>query len=130
MKVSRSGFVLEFPHILEELKETASGCRNAAHRVFVDAAIMAFEEVGPDAEPLLNGCPQDVAQMIFDEVTEAYTSVSSGEPVGGENTFRARAFQLPYSSHRREQGRRAERERRVREATGLNRLRELLTLPG
>ncbi|MFF9158359.1 hypothetical protein ACF1AB_39735 [Streptomyces sp. NPDC014846] len=40
-----------------------------------------------------------------------------------------RNHQLPYTSHRRAQARRSEHERRSRNATGLDRLRHLLTIP-
>jgi len=129
MKVTSSGFVLEFAHVLDELRATAAQCRNPAHLDFVDTAITAFEEAGPDAEPLLNGCPLPAAQLIFEEVTEAYVSAETAARVQGRNSTLARDFRLPYTSHRRAQARRAEHERRVRNATGLDRLRLLLTIP-
>ncbi|MFF8619173.1 hypothetical protein [Streptomyces sp. NPDC015350] len=72
MKVTPSGYALQFEHVLDELRATAAQCKNPAHLAFVNTAIAAFEEDGPDAEPLLNGCPERIAQLIFDEVTEAY----------------------------------------------------------
>lgn len=129
MKVTRSGYVLEFPHILDELRTTAAQCRNPAHLDFVNTAITAFEEEGPDAEPLLNGCPPRTAQLIFEEVTEAYITTEHATRVRGRNSTLVRGFQLPYTSHRRAQARRVEHERRIRNATGLDRLRHLLTIP-
>ncbi|HLU99607.1 MAG TPA: hypothetical protein VKZ89_22490, partial [Thermobifida alba] len=72
MKVTRSGYVLKFEHVLDGLRETAGQCRNPAHLAFVTAAITAFEEEGPNVCPLLNGCPQAAARLISDEVAEAY----------------------------------------------------------
>ncbi|KAB7835699.1 hypothetical protein [Streptomyces mobaraensis] len=129
MKVTRSGYVLEFEHVLDELKKTAGQCRNPAHLAFVTAAITAFEEEGPHAAPLLNGCPQADARRIFDEVAEAYITTEQATRIQARNSTLARNFQLPYTSHRRAQARRAEHERRGRTATGLDRLRHLLTNP-
>ncbi|MEU7031604.1 hypothetical protein AB0A60_33515 [Streptomyces sp. NPDC046275] len=123
MKVTRSGYVLQFEHVLDGLKETAAQCRNPAHLAFVTTAITAFEEEGPNAAPLLNGCPQAAARRIFDEVAEAYITA---EPAA---RIQARDFQPPYTSHRRAEARRAAHERRSRNATGLDRLRHLLTIP-
>ncbi|MGW6202112.1 hypothetical protein ACWF9B_00430 [Streptomyces sp. NPDC055089] len=129
MKVTRSGYVLEFEDVLDRLRETASQCRNPAHLTFVTAAITAFEEEGPDATPILNGCPQATARLIFDEVTEAYITADQASRIHTSNSNLARNFQLPYTSHRQAQARRAEHERRGRNATGLDRLRHLLTIP-
>ncbi|MFI6282899.1 hypothetical protein [Streptomyces sp. NPDC050988] len=129
MKVTRSGYVLEFTHVLDELRATAAQCKNPAHLDFVTTAITAFEEAGPDAEPLLNGCPLHAAQLIFEEVTQAYITTEQATRIHGRNSSLVRDFHLPYTSHRRAQARRAERERRLRNATGLDRLRHLLTIP-
>jgi len=129
MKVTPSGYVLEFAHILDELRATAAQCKNPAHLDFVTTAITAFEEEGPDAEPLLNGCPLRAAQLIFEEVTEAYITTEQATRIQASNGTLVRDFQLPYTSHRRAQARRAERERRLRNATGLDLLRHLLTNP-
>lgn len=129
MKVTRSGYVLEFTHLLDKLRATAAQCKNPAHLDFVNTAITAFEEEGPDAEPLLNGCPLRAAQLIFEEVTEAYVSAEQAARVQGRNSTLVRDFRLPYTSHRRAQVCRAEHERRLRNATGLDRLRHLLTIP-
>ncbi|MEV0966947.1 hypothetical protein AB0J25_31045 [Streptomyces sp. NPDC049910] len=129
MKVTRSGYVLEFEHVLDGLRETAGQCRNPAHLAFVTAAITAFEDEGPDARPLLNGCPQAAARLIFDEVAEAYITTEQATRVQARGSTLVRDFQLPYTSHRRAQARRAEHERRGRNATGLDRLRHLLTIP-
>ncbi|MEU5196049.1 hypothetical protein AB0G86_18665 [Streptomyces scabiei] len=129
MKVTPSGYVLEFPHVLEGLRTTAAQCKNPAHLDFVNTAITAFEEAGPDAEVLLNGCPQATAQLIFNEVTEAYITAETADRVQASNSTLVRDFQLPYTSHRRAQARRAEHERRLRNATGLDLLRHLLTIP-
>ncbi|MFE0778069.1 hypothetical protein [Streptomyces sp. NPDC058861] len=129
MKVTRSGYVREFPHVLEGLRETAGQCRNPAHLAFVTAAITAFEEEGPDAAPLLNGCPQATARRIFEEVAEAYITAEQATRIQARGGTLVRDFQLPYTSHRRAQARRAAHERRGRTATGVDRLRHLLTLP-
>ncbi|MET7490184.1 hypothetical protein [Streptomyces sp. NPDC005538] len=129
MKVTRSGYVLEFTHVLDELRATAAQCKNTAHLDFVTTAITAFEEEGPDAEPLLNGCPLHAAQLIFEEVTEAYITTEQATRAHGRNSTLVRDFQLPYTSHRRAQAARAERERRISNASGLDRLRHLLTIP-
>ncbi|MER6853787.1 hypothetical protein AB0A81_38810 [Streptomyces flaveolus] len=70
MNVTPSGYVCTRPDILASLREEAA--RTPAHRQFTKTAITAFEEDGPDAEPLLNGCPETIARLIFDEVAEAY----------------------------------------------------------
>ncbi|MCX4681672.1 hypothetical protein OG413_41460 [Streptomyces sp. NBC_01433] len=129
MKVTRSDYVLEFPHVLERLRATAAQCKNPAHLDFVTTAITSFEEEGPDAEPILNGCPQRTARLIFEEVTEAYITTEQATRMEDQNSTLAHDFQLPYTSHRRAQDRRAEHERRIRSATGLDRLRHLLTIP-
>ncbi|MET7498503.1 hypothetical protein ABZV61_38615 [Streptomyces sp900116325] len=129
MKVTRSGYVLEFPHILDELRATAAQCKNPAHLNFVTTAITAFDEEGPDAEPFLKGCPQHTARLIFEEVTEAYITTEQATRNQTRDSTLVRDFQLPYTSHRRTQARRAEHERRGRNATGLDRLRHLLTIP-
>ncbi|GHF00806.1 hypothetical protein GCM10014715_66240 [Streptomyces spiralis] len=46
MKVTSSGYVLEFPHVLEGLRATAAQCKNPAHLDFVTTAITALEEEG------------------------------------------------------------------------------------
>ncbi|MFF1678761.1 hypothetical protein ACFVYG_22310 [Streptomyces sp. NPDC058256] len=129
MKVTSSGYVLEFPHVLDGLRATAAQCRNPAHLDFVTTAITAFEEAGPDAEPLLNGCPLSAAQLIFEEVAEAYITTVQATRIQDRNSTLAHDFRLPYTSHRRAQARRAERERRLRNATGLDLLRHLLSIP-
>jgi hypothetical protein len=129
MKTTPSGYVLEFPHVLDGLRATAAQCKNPAHLNFVTTAITAFEEEGPDAEPLLHGCPERAAQLIFAEVTEAYITAAQAARIQASNSTLTRDFQLPYTSHRRAQARRAEHERRGRNATGLDRLRHLLTIP-
>lgn len=129
MKVTRSGYVLEFPHVLDELRATAAQCKNPAHLNFVNTAITAFEEKGPDAAPLLNGCPQAAAQLIFAEVTEAYITAEQATRIQARKSTLVRDFQLPYTHHRRAQAREAEHERRLRNATGLDRLRHHLTIP-
>ncbi|MFF8883731.1 hypothetical protein [Streptomyces flaveolus] len=70
MNVTRSGYVCTRPDILADLREEAA--RTRAHQQFTETAITAFEEDGPDAEPLLSGCPESIAHLIFDEVAEAY----------------------------------------------------------
>ncbi|MCZ1011996.1 hypothetical protein O1L68_40510, partial [Streptomyces lydicus] len=95
MKVTPSGYVLEFPHILDELQETAGQCKNPAHAAFVTTAITAFEEEGPDAAPLLNGCPQAAARRIFDEVTEAYITGAQATRIQARNSTLVRDLQLP-----------------------------------
>ncbi|MFI9018717.1 hypothetical protein ACIGZI_32255 [Streptomyces griseus] len=129
MQVTLSGYVLAFEHVLDGLRATAGQCQNPAHRAFVTAAITAFEEEGPDAAPLLNGCPQPIARMIFDEVTEAYITTDKAARLQARTSTLARNFQLPYTSHRQAQAARAEHERRVRNATGVARLRQRLTIP-
>jgi hypothetical protein len=129
MKATPSGYVLEFPHVLDGLRATAGECKNPAHLAFVTAAITAFEEEGPDATPLLNGCPQATAYRIFEEVTEAYITADQAARLQARGSTLVCEFQLPYTSHRRAQARRAEHERRGRNATGLDRLRHLLTIP-
>ncbi|MFF7115446.1 hypothetical protein ACFY91_24485 [Streptomyces albogriseolus] len=129
MKVTRSGYVLKFEHVLDALRETAGQCRNPAHLAFVTVAITAFEEEGPDAAPLLNGCPQAAARRILDEVAEAHITTEQATRIQARNSTLVRDFQLPYTSHRRAQARRAAHERRGRNATGLDRLRHLLTIP-
>ncbi|MEU5242219.1 hypothetical protein ACH4UR_37275 [Streptomyces lydicus] len=129
MKVTRSGYVLEFEHVLDGLRETARQCKNPAHLDFVTAAITAFQEEGPEARPFLNGCPQAAARLIFEEVTEAYITAEQATRMQARGGTLVRDFQLPYTSHRRAQARRAEHERRLRNATGLDRLRHLLTIP-
>ncbi|MFI1701426.1 hypothetical protein ACH419_36475 [Streptomyces bobili] len=129
MKVTPSGYVLEYTDVLEELRTIAAQCKNPAHLGFVTTAITAFEEEGPDAEPLLNGCPQRVARLIFAEVTEAYITTAQATRAHGRNSTQVRDFQRPYTSHRRAQARQAEHERRLRNATGLDLLRHLLTIP-
>ncbi|MFJ9580866.1 hypothetical protein ACIRQF_31315 [Streptomyces sp. NPDC101191] len=129
MKVTRSGYVLEFTDVLDQLRATAAQCQNPAHLDFVNTAITAFEQEGPDAEPLLNGCPPHTAQLIFEEVTEAYVCAPTAARLQGRNSTLVRDFRLPYTSHRRAQARRAEHERRLRNATGLDRLRLRLTIP-
>ncbi|MFD7462830.1 MULTISPECIES: hypothetical protein [unclassified Streptomyces] len=96
----------------------------------MNTAITAFEEDGPDAQPLLNGCPQAAARLIFEEVTEAYITAGQATRIQDRNSTLVRDFQLPYTSHRRAQARRAEHKRRPRNATGLDMLRHLLTIPG
>ncbi len=49
--------------------------------------------------------------------------------IQARNSTRVRDFQLPYTSHRRIQARRAAHERRGRNATGLDRLRHRPTIP-
>ncbi|MEV6841102.1 hypothetical protein AB0N17_42630 [Streptomyces sp. NPDC051133] len=129
MNVTSSGYVLEFPHVLEGLRETASQCQNRAHLAFVNTAITAFEETGPDAEPLLDGCSLSTARLIFEEVTEAYITAEEATRLQARNSTPVRDQQLPYTRHRRAQARRAEHDRRGRNATGLDRLRHLLTIP-
>ncbi|MGX1127852.1 hypothetical protein RKD49_000042 [Streptomyces glaucescens] len=128
MKVTPSGYVLEFPHELDELRATAAQCKNPAHLDFVNTAITAFEDEGPGAQPLLNGCPQRAPQLIFEEVTEAYITAGQATRVHEQNSTLVRDFQLPYTSHRCAQACRAERERRISNATGLDQLRHLLAL--
>ncbi|WP_327309786.1 hypothetical protein OG730_41625 (plasmid) [Streptomyces sp. NBC_01298] len=128
MKATPSGYVLEFPHILEGLRDAAAQCRNPAHRTFVNTAIAAFEQEGPDAEPLLNGCPLRIAQLIFDEVSEAYITTQTADRVREQNSILARDFQRPYTAHRRAQSIQARRARRIRKATGMDRLRAHLTI--
>lgn len=130
MKATPSGYVLEFPHVLDGLRETAAQCKNPAHAAFVTTAITAFEQEGPDAAPLLDGCPQAAARRIFEEVTEAYITAEQATCIQARGSTLVRDFQRPYTSHRRAQARRAEHERRGRNATGLDRLRHLLTIPG
>ncbi|MFJ5817303.1 hypothetical protein ACIQGT_25915 [Streptomyces sp. NPDC093108] len=79
---------------------------------------------------MLDGCPQAVARRIFEEVTEAYITAEDATCIQARGSTLVRDFQLPYTSHRRAQARRAEHERRGRNATGLDRLRHLLTIPG
>jgi hypothetical protein len=130
MKVTPSGYVLEFPDVLDELRATAARYKNPAHLAFVFTAVTAFEENGPDADPLLNGCARAAARLIFDEVAEAYITAEQATRIRAYNGTLACDFQLPYTSHRRDAARRAERERRLRNATtGLDRLRVLLTIP-
>ncbi|MCZ1011983.1 hypothetical protein O1L68_40445 [Streptomyces lydicus] len=83
----------------------------------------------PRRRSLLNGCPQAAARRIFDEVTEAYITGAQATRIQARNSTLVRDLQLPYTSHRRAQARRAEHERRGRNATGLDRLRHLLTIP-
>ncbi|MGW6145348.1 hypothetical protein [Streptomyces sp. NPDC055140] len=128
MRVTRSGFVLEGPDILEGLRQTADQCSNPAHRRFVDTAITAFEEDGPDAEPLLNDCPPRVARLIFDEVAEAYVTVRQAARAEANGTSITRELDRPYTRHRRERACKAARDRRLRNATGLDRLRCRLTM--
>ncbi|MFD6470527.1 hypothetical protein [Streptomyces goshikiensis] len=129
MNVTPSGYVLEFEHVLDGLRATAGQCKNPAHLAFVTTAITAFEEEGPDAAPLLNGCPQAAARRIFDEVAEAYITADKAACLQARGSIMTRNFQLPYTSHRLAQARQAEHERRSRNATGLDRLRHRLTIP-
>ncbi|MFE2852688.1 hypothetical protein ACFXJO_16350 [Streptomyces lavendulae] len=128
MKATPSGYVLEFPHILEGLRDIAGQCQNPAHLTFVDTAIEAFEQEGLNAEPLLSGCPLRFAQLIFEEVAEAYITAETADRVRKQGSFLARNFHRPYTAHRRAQALQARRARRIREATGLDRLRAHLTI--
>ncbi|MFJ5817297.1 hypothetical protein ACIQGT_25885 [Streptomyces sp. NPDC093108] len=125
MKVTSSGYVLEFTYVLDKLRATAAQCKNPAHFNFVTTAITAFEEEGPDAEPLLNGCPQRAARLIFEEVTQAYITTEQATRIQARDSTLARDFQLPYTSHRRAQARRTEHEHRIRNVTGPDLLRHL-----
>ncbi|MER5617695.1 hypothetical protein [Streptomyces sp. NPDC002215] len=126
MKVTPSGYVCTRPDILESLREQAAP--SLTHRPFVETAITAFEEQGPDADPLLNRCPQHIARLIFDEVTEAYDQADRAKHDAASTTTTVRDFTLPYTTHRRAQARRAEHNRRTRNATGVNRIRARLTI--
>ncbi|MFB7836173.1 hypothetical protein [Streptomyces sp. NPDC056056] len=128
MKATPSGYVREFPHILEGLRDIAALCQNPAHLTFVNTAIAAFEQEGPNAEPLLNGCPLRIAQLIFEEVAEAYITAQTADRLREQGSFLARNFRHPYTAHRRAQALQARRARRLRNATGLDRLRAHLTI--
>ncbi|MFB6984557.1 hypothetical protein [Streptomyces sp. NPDC056304] len=95
MNITRSGFVLHLPHVLENLRATAAACKSPAHLTFVDNAITAFEENGPDATPDLDGCPLPTARLIFEEVTEAYITASTALRVQERGSFLACDVQLP-----------------------------------
>ncbi|MEU9593375.1 hypothetical protein AB0D84_27125 [Streptomyces sp. NPDC048193] len=126
MNVTRSGYVCTRPDILAALREEAAS--TPAHRQFTETAITAFEEDGPDAEPLLHGCPQAIARLIFDEVAEAYDPADRAARDAASTTTWVRDFALPYTSHRRERARRAGRAHQLRNARGLDRLRIHLTI--
>ncbi|MFE8941175.1 hypothetical protein ACFYNX_27335 [Streptomyces sp. NPDC007872] len=128
MKVTPSGYVLEFPHVMEGLRDIAAQCQNPAHLTFVDTAIAAFEQEGPSAEPLLNGCPLRIAQLIFEETAEAYITVQTAARLHEQGSFLARNFRHPYTAHRRAQALQAHRARRLRNVTGLDRIRAHLTI--
>jgi hypothetical protein len=124
--VTRSGFVRTRPDIIADLRRTAA--RHRVHRLFTETAIAAFEEEGPDAEPVLNGCPPQIARLIFDEVAEAYDTADRAHRDATSPTTLVRDHLLPYTSHRREAARRALRARQLSNATGLDRLRVHLTI--
>ncbi|GJF26825.1 MULTISPECIES: hypothetical protein [Streptomyces] len=126
MNVTRSGYVCTRPDILADLREEAA--RTRAHRQFTETVITAFEEDGPDAEPLLSGCPESIARLIFDEVVEAYDPADRAARDAASTITWVREFTLPYTSHRRERARRAVRAHRLRNARGLDRLRIHLTI--
>ncbi|WP_440580912.1 hypothetical protein [Streptomyces sp. PT19] len=77
--------------------------------------------------------------MTHDGRPRAHPSTSASLPhhsggsmpcgIQARNSTRVRDFQLPYTSHRRIQARRAAHERRGRNATGLDRLRHRPTIP-
>ncbi|MCQ1580371.1 hypothetical protein [Streptomyces parvus] len=126
MHITPSGYVRTRPDILDSLREEAA--RTPAHRRFVETAITAFEQGGPDATPLLDGCGQRMARMIFDEVAEAYDRADRAQRDAASTTTVIRDFARPYTSHRREAAQRALRARQLRNARGLDRLRVLLTI--
>ncbi|MER5378469.1 hypothetical protein [Streptomyces sp. NPDC002553] len=68
-------------------------------------------------------------RRIFEEVTKANITTEQATRLQARHSTLARDFQPPYTSHRRAQARRAAHERRGRNATGLDRLRHLLTIP-
>ncbi|MER5889684.1 hypothetical protein ABT160_38155 [Streptomyces sp. NPDC001941] len=130
MKTTRSGYVLAFEHVLDDLRATASLCKNPAHLAFVTTAITAFEQDGPDADPALHGCPRADARRIFTEVTEAYITLDTAMRVQASNGNLFRDFHLPYTRHRGTQARRAAHQARQarRGSTGLDQLRRRLTI--
>ncbi|MCZ1012033.1 hypothetical protein [Streptomyces lydicus] len=126
MHVTAIGYVRTRPHILDSLREEAAHTRT--HRQFMETAIAAFEQDGPDTEPLLDACPQHTARQIFDEVAEAYDRADRAQRDAAGTTTVVRDVTLPHTSHRRDQARRAEHEHHIRYARGLNRLRTRLTI--
>ncbi|MFE9250892.1 hypothetical protein [Streptomyces sp. NPDC007088] len=66
-------------------------CKNPAHLTFVTTAITAFEQEGPDARPLLKGCPQAAARRIFEEVTEAYITAEDATCIQARGSTLVRA---------------------------------------
>lgn len=126
MHITPSGYVRTRPDILDNIREEAASPRT--HREFTQTAIAAFENEGPNAEPLLNGCPQRMARLIFDEVAEAYDRADRAERDAVSTTTVIRDFTLPYTSHRRAAARSALRARQLRNARGLGRLRVRLTI--
>lgn len=125
MRVTPSGFVLTRPDILDHLREEAA--RTGSHRQFTERAITAFECEGPDAEPFLNGCPERIARLIFDEVAEAYDPADRVARDAATTTV-VRDFVLPYTSNRRQTALRVLRARQRHTASGLDRLRIHLTI--
>lgn len=126
MDITPSGHVLTRPDILDTLREEAA--RTPTHRRFVETAITAFEQEGPDAAPLLDGCGQQMARLIFDEVAEAYDNGERAKHDAASTTTVIREFTQPYTSHRRAAAQRALRARQLRNARGLDRLRLRLTI--
>lgn len=126
MHITPSGYVRTRPDVLDSLREEAA--RTPAHHRFVETAITAFEQEGPDATPLLDGCGQRMARMIFNEVAEAYDRADRARRDAASTTTLIRDFTLPYTSYRREAAQRALRARQLRSARGLDRLRVLLTI--
>ncbi|MEV7691622.1 hypothetical protein ACFW1F_35810 [Streptomyces bungoensis] len=126
MRITPIGYVLTRPDILDRLREEAA--RTRSHRQFTEAAITAFEQDGPDAEPFLDSCPERIARLIFDEVAEAYDTAERAAHDAARATTVVRDFALPYTSHRREAALRALCARQRRNARGLDRLRVHLTI--
>ncbi|MGW5367642.1 hypothetical protein ACWER6_30385 [Streptomyces sp. NPDC004009] len=71
-----------FPSGTNEVRPADHDDRAAARRLaqvtFTPAGLVTFYDsigevdwAGPDAEPFLNGCPERIARLIFDEVAEA-----------------------------------------------------------
>jgi hypothetical protein len=76
---------------------------------------------------LLDGCGQQMARLIFDEVAEAYDRADRAQRDAATTTTVIRDFTHPYISHRREAAQRALCARQLRNARGLDRLHVPLT---
>jgi hypothetical protein len=126
LNITPSGFVLTRPDILGTLRQEAA--RNRIHRKYAEDAIIAFEKEGPHATPPLNGCQQNIARLILDEVAQAYDRAERAARDAASTTTAVRDIPQPYTAHRRGAVRRALYARQMSNAHGLDRLRVCLTI--